>query len=256
MVLHAPIEVSADALCAVVARENLGEMHYALAAQPMWRDEDATREYQAKAASELVGLGLAGRGGLDPDFRDTLITLTHPAHEFLALFVVDNEVRNVVAAAGAGDGVLAIRDGDTVSLQPARRTLLAEAAVFQLPQVRAAHGRGVNVPEHDLAERPRRHRRDDGYDGLRPAQENPDVAHLRRILDQPTIGGGQLFAGVRDQGGRLRSSPHPLSYLDTEDGRWMNHVSVTRTGERWVVAAPAGPELLVRRLYEMQRELG
>lgn len=258
MVLHAPIQVSTDALCVAVTLENLGEMHFALAAQPMWRDDEATRDYQRQAVGELSSLGLAGRGGLDRDFRDTLLALARPVGEFIALFVAEEQIVHAVAATAGGDGVLAVRYGDTVHLQPARRDLLAEAVVHQLPRVPAARGRAVNVPEQDVtpADTASRHRRlDEGFGGLRRPAENPDVAHLHRILEQPKVGGGQLFAGIRDRGGRPHSSPHPLSYMDTPEGRWMNQVTVTRTGEKWIIAAPANAELLVNRLYEMQRAL-
>lgn len=261
MALHGPMQISAETLSGAAAVENLGDVHFTMAATPMWRDEEATREHAQATMANLNRLGLADRRGLDPDFRDTVLTLARPAQEFTAIFVQDDEVVHALAACTGNDALIAVRRGDVVDLRPARRDLLAEALVHVLPHLPAARGRAVNVPEADVNPQqapPSRHRRDEGFGGLQrreDAQSNPDVAHLHRILAQEKIGGGQLFAGVRDRGGRPRTSPFPLSFMDTPDGRWMNQTTTTRTGEKWIIAAPANNDLLITRLYEMQQSL-
>lgn len=262
MALHGPMQISAETLSGAAAVENLGDVHFTMAAEPKWRDEEATREHAQHTMNNLGRLGLADRRGLDPDFRDVVLTLARPAQEFSAIFVQDDEVVYALAACTGNEAVIAVRRGDVVDLRPARRDLLAEALVHVLPHVPAARGRAVNVPAADVqpeAQQPSRHRRaDEGWGGLQnrnPAQQNPDVAHLHRILAQEKVGGGQLFAGVRDRGGRPHTSPFPLSFMDTPDGRWMNQTTTTRTGEKWIIAAPANNDLLITRLHEMQQAL-
>ncbi len=72
---------------------------------------------------------------------------------------------------------------------------------------------------------------------------------LRGVIEQPRRGGGQLYAAVRDGGRRRRAEP-PLTYLDTESGRWMTFVDA-RGSERWIVAAPAGGKVIATRLRHL-----
>jgi hypothetical protein len=81
-----------------------------------------------------------------------------------------------------------------------------------------------------------------------------DVTRLRELVAEPDRGRAQLFAAVRDRGGRRRKSIRPIYYLDTEAGRWLLHTS-SRHGESWLTASPGSPEALIRALYDTRREL-
>lgn len=259
-VLRGPVQVSITALDAAVQWENLGQPHIALAAEPIWRDDEARREYFDEGLAEFRRCGLGGPRGLDADFRDTVVALARPEFEFCGLLAVDERKVNVLAVSQGREAVLAISDMHSITLQPIRPDALAEAVIGQLPRVPAARARAVNVPESDYKPEtaPRRPRREEeGFGGLARAEqmENPDVGHLRRIVDLPTTGGGHLYAAIRLHSGRRQQCATPLGYIDTAEGRFLTQTTAGRTGERWLVAAPASPELLVNRLYEMQRAL-
>lgn len=254
--LRAPVQISVTALDAVVRRENLGEMHLALRADAMWRDEDGQREYWQRAVAELTRLDLAGPRGLDPDFRDTLQTMVRPAEEFFGWSLRPEGNTAVLAAASGAESVVAVRRDDVVSIRPIRPGSLAELVVQQLPQVPAARGRSFNLPESATTGQDPQQRRDEGFGGLSRPQENPEIKQLEEVLKQERTGVGELHAAIREHSGRRITTPRPVSYFDTPGGRWMTQVTRARNDERWLVAAPASPQTLIGKLYEMQHELG
>lgn len=256
-VLRAPVQVSVTALDAVVRRENLGEMHLAIRAEPMWRDDEGEREDQQRAMTELAQLGLAGPRGLDPDLRATIGTLVRPAEEFFGWLLTPEGTTAVLAVSAGPESLVAVRNDDLVTLRPIRPGGLAETIVSFLPAAPAARGRSYNVPESAITPRGSGHSRDEGFGGFGSAQpqENPEITQLEKILTQQRIGAGELHAAVRDRGGRRHAIEHPVSYFDTPEGRWMTRVAVGRDRERWLIAAPGVPQALVGALYDMQREL-
>jgi hypothetical protein len=123
----------------------------------------------------------------------------------------------------------------------------------QLPNVPPAHGRSLNVPEVDLVDGGKA-AQDEGFDGFQQVSDNLDVRMMKTLMTQPANGGGQLHAATRGGDGRHRATTTGLTVLDVPEGRWMS-MTTTMSGQRWVIAAPAGPQLLVSKLYELLREL-
>lgn len=260
--LQQPVSVSADALDAAVRWENLTGVNVALAVAARWRDEDDQREHDNRMRAEFDRCGLGGRRGLHPDFRDSVLALARPHYEFSGFLASPEHTLGVVTAAVGREAVLAVRDDDVVTLRPIRPDALAEVLVAQLPDVPAAHGRSFNIAEADVAPQhtaPRHVRDEDVFGGLsatnRRDGRGDDAANLQKVLALERIGAGELHATVRNRAGRPHAAAYPLTYFDTVNGRWMQQITVNRTGERWVVAAPATRDLLITRLYEMQRAL-
>lgn len=255
--LRTPVQVSVTALDAVVRRENLGEMHVAMQADTMWRDYDAERADQQRALNEFAQLGLAGPRGLDPELRETVVALVRPIEEFFGWIMRPDGVTAVLAVSVGHESLVAVRRDDTVSLRPIRPGGLAEVVVSQLPQVPPARSRSFNLPESAFTKEEPRQRRDEGFGGLASAQQqdNPEIKQLQEVLQQERTGLGELHAAIRDRSGRRYAAQYPVSYFDTPGGRWMTRWTVARDRERWLIAAPASPETLIGKLYEMQRDL-
>lgn len=260
--LHQPVSVSAEALDAAVRWENLTGVNIALAVAARWRNPDEQREHDNEMRAEFGRRGLGGPRGLDPEFRETVRALARPAYEFSGFLATPDRSIGVVTAAAGREGVLALRDKDIVTLHSIRPDTLAEVLIAQLPRVPAAHGRSFNLAEADITPQTAsssRSREEDTFGGLSAGSPRADAARdaqlLTKVLSQPRIGGGELHAALRDRSGRSRAAAYPLTYFDTPDGRWLQQITANRTGQRWVVAAPATPDLLVTKLYEMQQTL-
>jgi hypothetical protein len=82
-----------------------------------------------------------------------------------------------------------------------------------------------------------------------------DARDLFTVLELPRSGGGELYAAARARSGERRRCPHPLVYMDTEQGRWMSQLSGDQPNDRWMVAAPASRAMLISRLHEMREKL-
>jgi EspG family len=263
-VLRGRIGLSLDTLNTVLRWEKVDEAHTVLAATPVWRDDEAQREANQRAWAELTQQGLTVARQLEPGFRGTLIALMRPAVEFFGWISTPNGTIGVLVAASGNESVLVVRADQMAWLHPTRPDTLAEAVVAQLPTVPAAAGRSLNVPEASLTARGGRHGHgdDEGFSGFGSQDgPTPDVKLLTALMAEPRVGGGQLYAAVRDGLDRRCKAPHALSYLDVApgrsgQGRWMTQLTPSSSGENWVFVAPATPQALTTKLYEMYRVLG
>ncbi|MDT8913349.1 ESX secretion-associated protein EspG [Amycolatopsis sp. PS_44_ISF1] len=73
----------------------------------------------------------------------------------------------------------------------------------------------------------------------RPAAEDEPGDVLQRVLAAPRLGGGHIHTTGRGRLGELRSAD-PMSWLDTEDGRYLVHTSMGPAGELSARYVPAG----------------
>jgi EspG family len=270
-VLYEPVTLALDTISTVWRRENLGEPHNVLVDTVFWLDEEGERQALQRAGDDMAMHGLLMGRDLAPDFRDTLNVLARPSVEYFGWIGVNetesSKVSNIaVLAVSVGqDAVLVTRDGDQATIEPCSADGLAETLVGKLPNVPAGHGRSVNLPEREM--RQLRASRGPGAPGEtkplpaeafdvfpRPSMAE-DARDLFTVLELPRSGGGELYAAARARSGERRRCPHPLVYMDTEQGRWMSQLSGEAPGERWMVAAPASRPLLISRLHEMRERL-
>jgi hypothetical protein len=248
-----------DTLNTVLRWEKIDEAHTVLAATPVWRDDDARREADQRAWAELTQQGMAVGQQLEPGFRGSLIALTRPAVEFFGWITTPSGTVGVLAAAAGVEAVLVVRADQTAWLHPTRPDALAEAVVAQLPAIPAAAGRSLNVPAAGGGQQTRD--ADEGFSGFGSQQgPTPDERLLATLMAEPRVGGGQLYAAVRDSLDRRHKAPNPLSYIDvaperSSQGRWMTQLTANSSGQNWVVAAPATPQVLTTKLYESYRAL-
>jgi hypothetical protein len=270
-VLYDQVTLALDTISTVWRRENLGEPHNVFVDTKYWLDEDGERQALQSAGDDMAMHGLLMGRDLSPDFRETLEILARPSVEYFGWIAVvpDNERQGsniaVLAASVGQDGVLAIRDGDQVTLGPCSADGLAETLVDRMPNVPAGHGRSVNLPEREM--RQLRARRGKGAPGetaalsaeafnIFPRQSMAeDARDLFTVLELPRQGGGELYTAARARSGERRRYPHPLVYMDTEQGRWITQLSGDQPGERWMVAAPASRSLLISKLHEMRSRI-
>lgn len=267
--LYQQVTLSLDTLATVWQRENLGDLHNTLVDVPSWRDETAEREALGSATTELTQRGLLVGRDLHPDLRAALNLLARPSMEYYGWIAYTEEDRQVniavLVAATGQDAMLVVRDGHRVHIGPTRSEGMAETLVGHLPQVPAARGRSVNLPENEVrqlvadrmqaapgASKPLPA---EAYDIFGKPSMAEDAHDLITAMDQPRTGGGELYVAARVRTGERRRCENPMVYVDTQQGRWMTQLTSGRPGERWIVSAPASRQLLLSKLNEMRNNI-
>ena len=242
-----------DALKAFWRWEGHDRMPAVLVSTVEWLDDDGRREADRRVLAELAERGLLAGGTVSTEVRATFHTLTRPEYEVFGWIGTPQRTLGVLAACGGGEAVLVVRSGETAQVSPVRPDDVAEAVVAQLPAVQPAHGRSVNVSEADYMGA--RADSEEGFGGFANQTESPDTRALKALLKQPVLGISQLWTAARGTDGRLRRADTPITVRDTAEGRWLTQTTTT-SGRRWVIAAPAGPQLVTSKLYEVLRRLG
>ncbi|MFC0432266.1 ESX secretion-associated protein EspG [Kutzneria buriramensis] len=221
---------------------------------------DMSRLAQAtvRAGQELSQAGLFdSEHGVHPDLLETFRALAKPAVEFFG-WIGDRQRPKPVSALATTTstrGVLAVLNGDTLGLHPVRHDALADALVAQLPAAPAGHGQSITVPASEIDGTARSVGGDEEFSVFAGQQRNPAVQQLRRLVGLPRTSGAQLYVAVRDRLGRRHRCPFPLNVIDTDAGRWFVQRQHNAGGQAWLTAAPATPQVLSAKLYEMHSAL-
>jgi hypothetical protein len=252
-VLRERVELSMAALKAFWRWEGHDRMPSVLVSTVEWMDDDARHDADRQVLAELAQRGLLAGGGVPAEVRATFHLLTRPEYEVFGWISSPQRTTGVLAAAGNGEAALVVREGEAAWLSPIRPDDVVDAVVAQLPALQPAHGRSVNVCEADFTGA--RPDTENGWNGFRPMTETHDVRALKALLNEPVLGVSQLWAAARGTDGRLHQAETPLTVRDTTEGRWLTQTTTT-SGQRWVTAAPAGPQLLTSKLCEILRGLG
>jgi hypothetical protein len=254
VVLANPLTMPAEVLTRLVQMENLGDLHVTLRPLAKWRPKAFQEQLETQVRKEFIRMGLLdNRGRVEVELAASLAVLCRPGAEFYGWVNEGDKTRGVLAGAIGREAILAIRDADMVTINQIRPESLPEVLVAQTAEVNPARGDSYTILRSDaLATVGGRHRSEAGV-GMRPSP--PEVRAVKKIMSQPTTGGGELYVAVRDRMSRRRAIPYPLRYADTETGRWLNHMTDAPGGEHRVLVAPATRTDLVRRLQEMHRSL-
>jgi EspG family len=252
-VLRERVELSMAALKAFWRWEGHDRMPAVLVSTVEWMDDDARYKADRQVLAELDERGLLAGGGVAAEVRAMFQLLTRPEYEVFGWINSPERTTGVLAAAGAKEATLVVREGETAWLSTIRPDDVVEAVVGQLPARQPAHGRSLNVCEADFTgSRPDA---ENAWNGFQPVTEPHDVRALKALMEEPVLGISQLWAAARRTDGRLQQAETPLTVRDTAEGRWVTQTTKT-SGQRWVTATPAGPQLLTAKLYEILRRLG
>jgi hypothetical protein len=196
------------------------------------RPEGGAATVAERAWTDLYERGLAAGRVLDGEFVRTLRSLVTAPQMYYAFF--HRRAENTRSALVVSGGVLvSVADG-TVTLRPVWRSSVPDALVEELPAAPKGAGETLSVSVDELA-----------------AARAGRAAEMRRLLSQPRLGGGQLFAARRDRRGERTVCPRPLSYFDIAAGRYLATEEPAPDGTRWRTILPADTALLVERLREL-----
>jgi hypothetical protein len=241
------VELSVGALAAAAEREGLGALHIALQPEPMWYPREERDAAQSALNQEFAAAGLLdGRGRLDPDFVDLLPVLTNASLEYFGWVSQDETTWSVLAASRGMLGVLAVRHGDCVSLSVVDHTELPASLVRALPEVGPGGGTRWVVRVADLQEGFEQTHRDRSVARV--------VTEIKKVMERPALGGGELYVADRDPSGTYRTVRTPLHFVDTDWGRYLNHRVRVGDEEEFCVQ-PGDPGALVATLESLRGHL-
>ena len=233
--LAGSVRVTVAALTRVLRQHRLG-VHPVLDVTPTFSDGAEDRAAEAAMWREFGELGLLDRRGrLDPGVLDTLLVLARPTVEYFGWFSSRFRDYGLLVAELGGDAVVAVRGAHAVRITPVDGESLPETVIRQLPPVRPARMRAVNIRRAELS-----------GDSL----PDSDVAAVRQLVAQAPTGLGELHVAVRDRLARRRITTEPVRYRDTRRGRVL-----VRLTDDYLSLAPADHRLLATRLRDAYEAL-
>jgi len=253
-VLRGKIAVSRIAWDTVRQLHNIEEQHYVLHVETpniSLEDYPAVRQ---QAFEELGRAGLANGDNVDPDLLDAMrLVAAAPLELHGWVSQPDRPTLSVVAASTDRNAMLYVGTEEDFQLWPISTDKLAASVVGLMPPLRPGEGHSISVPlsaYREIVETGGY--RDPKYSMLesnrRPSRLETDCRELLSLLRQRRLGGGRIYAAARPRTGSRRKSQYPVTYLDTESGRWLLKYNRGYGGDLWVVFAPATADLLVREL--------
>jgi hypothetical protein len=215
------------------AAEQLGlTLPPALAPEPVWRSPDAESTRTDAARDELAGEGLLDHDGITEDFEDSLRLLCRGPAEVSAYVQTEELTYRLHAAAGRRVGAFAcyLPRERRILLRPAAPEAPGRVVARELPEHPPARSVSYSVPVAELrAEEPR-----------------GDAARVAAIFARPRCAGGQVYVGVRGR----RSDP--VTFVDTDHGRWLSHCS---PDGRFVVTVSGTSAALLAKIDELTHAL-
>ncbi|WP_435121365.1 ESX secretion-associated protein EspG [Amycolatopsis thermoflava] len=242
-----PERFQIDLLAAMVAKVTGAELHLALAPQAVWRPDDADVAFRRAADAALARFHVPTRD--EPTFADLARLLTTPAEARFGWLSDTTRGVNIstLVAADQRFGVVAVRDGQEVSVRTFQRDRLSKVLADVLPQdVRKSPEPSLTVLRSEV-----RGARQAELNGTRPSRAVMRADYLASL--EPYFI-AELHAEVRDHTGQPRHPRFPLRVYDNAEGRWTVQAK-PHYDDQLLHFAPATAADVADRLDELRREL-
>ncbi|ROS41882.1 ESX secretion-associated protein EspG [Amycolatopsis thermoflava] len=242
-----PERFQVDLLAAMVAKVTGAELHLALAPQAVWRPDDADLAFRRAADAALARFHVPTRD--EPTFADLARLLTTPTEARFGWLSDTTRGVNIstLVAADQRFGVVAVRDGQEVSVRTFQRDRLSKVLADVLPQdVRKSPEPSLTVLRSEV-----RGARQAELNGTRPSRAVMRADYLASL--EPYFI-AELHAEVRDHTGQPRHPRFPLRVYDNAEGRWTVQAK-PHYDDQLLHFAPATATDVADRLDELRREL-
>ncbi|MGI6874200.1 ESX secretion-associated protein EspG [Amycolatopsis sp. 3B14] len=242
-----PERFQVDLLAAMVAKVTGAELHLALAPQAVWRPDDADVAFRRAADAALARFHVPTRD--EPTFADLARLLTTPTEARFGWLSDTTRGVNIstLVAADQRFGVVAVRDGQEVSVRTFQRDRLSKVLADVLPQdVRKSPEPSLTVLRSEV-----RGARQAELNGTRPSRAVMRADYLASL--EPYFI-AELHAEVRDHTGQPRHPRFPLRVYDNAEGRWTVQAK-PHYDDQLLHFAPATATDVADRLDELRREL-
>jgi hypothetical protein len=213
-------------------------------------------QLERRAWEDLERRGLGRPVALDPRLEHLLGLLSRPTCEVDGRIWLGRSVR-VLAAAVGDAAVLAVLDGDQITLREASPAGLPREAVGVLPAQPAGPGHSVTMPSADLDAAAA-----DAGDSAKVLEATLSNRGMRRddarMLASMVDGAhnrGQFGAAARDRWGRRQRPERVIAFFDNPRGRYVQLRRATQGGVPWSTIAPADSRRLVHHVEELLTEV-
>ncbi|WP_435061874.1 ESX secretion-associated protein EspG [Amycolatopsis thermoflava] len=242
-----PERFQVDLLAAMVAKVTGAELHLALAPQAVWRPDDADVAFRRAADAALARFHVPTRD--EPTFADLAHLLTTPAEARFGWLSDTTRGVNIstLVAADQRFGVVAVRDGQEISIRTFQRDRLSKVLADVLPQdVPKSPEPSLTVLRSEV-----RGARQAELNGTRPSRAVMRADYLASL--EPYFI-AELHAEVRDHTGQPRHPRFPLRVYDNAEGRWTVQAK-PHYDDQLLHFAPATATDVADRLDELRSEL-
>jgi hypothetical protein len=211
------------------------------------RTHTERRAIQAAGWQALRERGLAGPSGPDPELARLLHLLAAPAQQLELRAQWGRSVR-AVAAGRPGDGVLAVRQDATITIEPCGS--LPSALLSALPAAGPGPGRASTLPTSVLAAALGAHGTELRTALMAHGVPSADARLLARMLSG-TQRRAQIVALATDKWGVARREGGVVGVLDGPQGRYVMTRSVADDDVEWTTVAPTDARRLRHRVAEL-----
>ncbi|GAA3461290.1 ESX secretion-associated protein EspG [Saccharothrix longispora] len=211
-------------------------------------------ELEQRAWTDLERRGLGRPVSLDPMLEDLLHLLNRPQREVDGRLWLGRSVR-VLAAAKGQSGVLAVLDGDQLTLRAASAESLAREALSVLPPAPAGPGHSVTLPSTDLdAAATGSNTPDDLVRALLARGIRQQDAHTLAEMFRDADHRGQFGAAFRDKYGKRVRPDHVIGFFDNPRGRYLQVRRATPGQQPWSTISPVDTRRLLHHLDSLTTE--
>ncbi|ALG14162.1 ESX secretion-associated protein EspG [Kibdelosporangium phytohabitans] len=201
--------------------------------------------------ADLSRRGLVRGEQLNPAVADGLRLMSRYRVAIAVMGTLDDESGLYARVSADGErGLLVIQEGQMFRFEFVRPESLARTAVSLLPRLRPGHGQSVTVNAKSVATEEKR----EGFAReVRPARTTSQAQLIaaQEMLRKVRTGAGYFVVSAMDRSGRETRAPG-LSWLDTEDGRYMAQAHPDDGGGTF---APADTVRLVQQLEDLMSSL-
>lgn len=212
-------------------------------------------------ASTMDGLRmrrLADGRGVSGELADALTLLANPRWVVDARLDIGRPVR-AYGAAGRGDSaMIAVLDGDVVSLTGSSRYQLPAGVAALAGDLPPGPGRSINLVADALLGASERCGGDSHRLGDELIERGVLVNDARTIakINDEMFGSGQFGVEVPDAEGVLRRAPRVVGFCDTPEGRWAQLRTAAGGGQEWITFTPARLGQLASMIADLLAECG
>jgi hypothetical protein len=249
--LREPVTISALEFDVLWEHLRLEVMPLVLKVPSPGKTQNERRELERTAWHGLESRGLGRPVSLDPMLEDLLHLLDRPQQEVDGRLWLGRSVR-VLAAAKGQFGVLAVLDGEQLTLRPASSEGLPREAISVLPPCAAGVGHSITLPSADLdaaaedATTPEELESSLRTRGLRQGDAHTLAEMIRDAGDR-----GQFGAAVRDKWGKRIRPARVVGFFDTPKGRYVQMRRASEGQQPWSTVSPVDGRRLLQHVSEL-----
>jgi hypothetical protein len=254
--LGEPITLTALEFDVLWEHIDLGDMPLILKVPSPGRTNTERAHLVESAWRSLDAKGLGRSVDIDPELVRALRLISRPQRELDGRLWLGRSVR-LMAAADEESGVLAVQEGDRLTLRAADGLGLPRHAISVLPPASAGPGHSVTLPSKDFEAAAREATAPKEFEAAlrrRGLREN-DAEALRTMIGNVDHQ-GQFGGAARDKWGRRIRTPRVISFFDTSEGRYLQVRKESSNGEPWTTISPADHRRLLHQLTELHAEGG